>query len=98
MLIYIIQNVYSPFYRLIYAKNGVNAGNTELEIINVSNENLTEANIVQNANIVGKALFETAAKSENDGVYLGFQLQGINSLTNILLNGSNIVNNTFDIF
>jgi outer membrane autotransporter protein len=94
----ITNNIYSPLYRLIYAQNGVNTENTELEIINVSDENLAAADIVQNGAKTGEAFLAAAALTENDGVYLGFRLQGVNSLTNVVLDSSDISNNTFNIF
>jgi outer membrane autotransporter protein len=94
----ITHNIYSPLYRLIYAANGVNIENDEPEIINLSHQDLAVADIVQNASLTGKALLAAAAKTENDGVYLGFKLQGVNSLTNVVLDSSDISNNIFDVF
>ncbi|MDR1614895.1 MAG: autotransporter outer membrane beta-barrel domain-containing protein [Campylobacteraceae bacterium] len=94
----ITQNIYSPFYQLIHARDGVNTVNAELEIINISDQNLAETDIVQNTNIVGKALLGTAAKTEDDGVYMGFRLEGVNSLTSVVMDSSDISNNVFDVF
>jgi autotransporter family porin len=94
----ITQDIYSPFYQLIHAANGTNTENTELEIINISHQSLASADIIQNAAVTGEALLGAAAKTENDGVYLGFQLEGVNSLTNVELNSYGALNNIFDIF
>ncbi|MDR1007180.1 MAG: autotransporter outer membrane beta-barrel domain-containing protein [Campylobacteraceae bacterium] len=94
----ITEDIYSPLYRLIYAANGTNIENSELEILNLSYQNLAAADIVQNASVTGKALLGVAAKTESNGVYLGFRLEGIDSLTDVVLDSSDISNNIFDIF
>lgn len=76
--------------KIVNAQEGVKGVGTQITIDGTSDKNFI--NITQDGDVVGKAAFGTIATVENDGIYLGFGLEAIESDKIVELNSSSAVN------
>ncbi|MDR0407979.1 MAG: autotransporter outer membrane beta-barrel domain-containing protein [Campylobacteraceae bacterium] len=80
--------------KIVNVTNNVTGIGTQISIDGLGNEDFAYENITQDNDIVGKAVFGVIATTENDGIYLGFGLEEIESFENktIELNSSSATN------
>ncbi|MDR1007230.1 MAG: autotransporter outer membrane beta-barrel domain-containing protein [Campylobacteraceae bacterium] len=88
----------SDTYQIINAANGTNGVGDSLSLINISEFNQAVRNITQNSQVTGEAIFESIPIVKNDGIYIGTDIKGVRSLTNVMFDSSAANNNTLNLF